>query len=312
MLSLWLALFVSSPPSCLVQAEPHHWPVRVTASDAAEQPVTFEVVLQGATAEVTLTGPVAEAEPLHVVAPLDFRGAQAALPLALREGRAVGDVVQLTPEVRLAPLAIEGTNVRVRALLASDVQLEPMTVACDALGLGALPGDAIAHTPERAVVFPVAEPLSGANTLTLTPKRGRGQAVTVHWAASEDLPLRLRTKRRDLSEVEATFSNGASLRGWVPTDRIRSPGGFAGYARGQGGVCGTMGGRRPTLRAGAPVFAAAGATKPWAHASADVMVTVQRRETMPGWVQLRQVPGLREGTQCNFEHAWVKGSDLSP
>ncbi len=238
-------------------------------------------------------------------------GAVPLRPTKSRPARAV--MVTLGTASRLTRPWMTPNGLVVRAQLGVHVTIPTLPVTCE---------DLTVDVPYRRLEYPVSQQIKGRalfprrRRMTLSRSPGSRSSITVLVEHRSWLPLRYLGQRDDAVHVEASWRDGARLRGWVAFDdvvwgRATSYGGTGG--RGVGSCMG-LGRSGPhayngpaSIAIGTQVYARAGAS-PWAtvgQLGPFWVILWSDRE----WARIMRAPGLG----CDLgSQAWVRAQTVTP
>lgn len=315
-----LATFAAPPAAakpCRLQGLARDWydlPVQ------PESGPTFALRLERATVDIALDADSARDEvTVSVSSPLAFeaRVPLAAVPLGVRRAGRLSPFVTASASTWLVADAIAGDRLRAHLDLGPKWRIDPVEVPCDTLVLRPSRRDDEVHASPAAVRW-------RGPVLSLYASPGRGAVFTLVERAAPapeearrmaELPLTELRRGRGWTEVEARFSEGTRVRGWVSNDQLStqlrlSPMGKLAYGR---GACITSSAeRRVTLRPDAPIYDAQ-AGRLWAHVPPTPPSGVYAVSGADGWSQLTRIPGLLpndDALNARLEVAWIRTSDL--
>lgn len=293
MLATWLvAMAVAAPGPCRIEGAGDAWRVSV-APDAATR---FDVTLDGARIEVTLTG--GDDAVVRGVSPLAFeaRSRRRDVPLGVARAGWITPLVHASTATWLVPRAVHGGEVEVEVDVGGEVRLEPVTLPCSGLTLRSAERDWIEHEPGPVGFL--------ATVLPLQARPDRGAVYSLVLAAPTALTLHELDERKGWVRVEARWTDGTKVRGWTPSEWLERDHNRIGLLRGLRGqgACGI--GRVRILPPGTAVHAGPDGAR-WATITSPTHVTIDT--SVPGWWRVLRLPGLAADTVCGaIEHVWVE------
>ncbi|MBI5488997.1 MAG: hypothetical protein HY905_16805 [Deltaproteobacteria bacterium] len=312
----------ATPPDVLLSAQPCLLPSSHARVDrlAVAFPTLEPFFLDVRDVDVIIApGLSPECTAVHVLGSLDFLATSSAVSFRPTiDGWPAGGPVTLTTQSHLTNPVAAPDGLLVDATVGAGVTIRHVPVPCSDLVVDD-PFPFVSTWPTTTPNTPAWLPLSLPLSLAVAP--GEPGILTLIADDPSLLPFLVTDRRDDLVRVSLSWSDGASVSGWVASSALvesTAPGYGDGPSGGEptcrepgfgcsgpGLYCGSA-----EISPDAPVYAEPEKGR-WATVVNGAGAFVMRNENT-GWAQVRRLPGISDADACDLSHAWVPSSDVHP